>query len=84
VRELVSQAPKLLPINGHRYLLVDPCRAGNPVLSVYQSDIIVYGGDLRDYFFLEYGYYLSSDAESRLRAETTARPETIPFWGEFL
>ncbi|WP_025721637.1 hypothetical protein [Paenibacillus sp. 1-18] len=29
--------------------------AGNPVFSVYQTDIIVYGEGLQDYFKLEFG-----------------------------
>ena len=49
VRELVEAAPKLIPVISHRYLLAEPCAAGNPVLSVYQSDIIVYGEDLRGF-----------------------------------
>jgi hypothetical protein len=46
---LVDAAPQLIPVIGHRYLLAEPCAAGNPVLSVYQSDLVVYGEDLRDF-----------------------------------
>ena len=49
VHELVEAAPKVIPVIGHRYLLAEPCTAGNPVLSVYQSDIVIYGEDLRDF-----------------------------------
>ena len=55
VRNLVAAAPRLIPILGHRYLPAEPCEAGNPVLSVYQSDIISYGRDLEDYLAHEFG-----------------------------
>ncbi len=48
-RAVRRRAPKLIPIFGHRYLPATPCRAGNPVFSVYQSDIIHFGADLLDY-----------------------------------
>jgi hypothetical protein len=55
VRSLVAAAPPLIPILGHRYLPAEPLEPGNPVLSVYQSDIIHYGRDLEDYFAHEFG-----------------------------
>lgn len=55
VAALVARAPPLIPILGHRYLPAEPSEPGNPVLSVYQSDIIYYGRDLEDYFFHEFG-----------------------------
>jgi hypothetical protein len=55
VGALVASAPALIPILGHRYLPAEPTEAGNPVLSVYQSDIIYYGRDLGDYFSREFG-----------------------------
>ncbi|MFM9861857.1 hypothetical protein RUR49_25640 [Pseudoxanthobacter sp. M-2] len=55
VAALVAAAPPLIPILGHRYLPAEPFEAGNPVLSVYQSDIIYYGRDLEDYFVQEFG-----------------------------
>jgi hypothetical protein len=41
-----AAAPKLIPLYSHRYLPAEPVSAGNPVLSVYQADIIYYGRDL--------------------------------------
>lgn len=49
------RVPKLIPIYGHRYIPEQPCEAGNPVFSVYQTDIIVYGECLQEYFKLEFG-----------------------------
>lgn len=51
--EAVRAAPRLIPVYGHRYLPQEPCIAGNPVFSVYQMDIIVYGSDLYYYFLAE-------------------------------
>ena len=50
LRAVVERAPKLIPIYSHRYIPEEPQESGNPVFSVYQSDIIYYGRDLADYF----------------------------------
>ncbi len=86
VRELVNAAPKLIPVFGHRYLLAEPCEAGNPVLSIYQSDMIIYGVDLHDYFLADFGKLTGggSPRSSRLTQVKLERYQTIPFWGEFL
>jgi hypothetical protein len=49
LRTVVGKAPRLIPIFSHRYLPATPDLAGNPVFSVYQSDVIHYGTDLHDY-----------------------------------
>ena len=72
VAELVASAPRLFPICGHRFVV-----AGTPglVLSIVQSDIIVYGNDLREYLMNELlrPYQLDrSDARA------------IRFWGELI
>lgn len=54
-RDQVLGAPLLIPIYGHRYLPADPCTAGNPIFSVYQTDIIYYGNDLPAYLQAEFG-----------------------------
>jgi hypothetical protein len=56
-RAAFSSAPRLIPIRGHRFLPSQPCEAGNPVFSVYQTDIIYYGRDLFDYLCNEFSYY---------------------------
>lgn len=48
-REVVAAAPPLVPIYGHRYIPGRPHAPGNPVFSVWQTDIIHYGRDLLDY-----------------------------------
>ena len=45
-----AQAPRLIPLISHRYLPETANETGNPVFSVYQSDVIHYGTDVADYF----------------------------------
>lgn len=75
-RREVNSAPTLIPIFSHRYLPSEPPQAGNPVLSVYQTDIIYYGYDLAGYFAAEFG------CPSPAWASET--PRGIGFWDELL
>jgi hypothetical protein len=54
-RQHFQDKPKLIPVYVHRYLPQEPCTAGNPVFSVYQTDIIYYGENLWNYFEHEFG-----------------------------
>lgn len=71
-RREVARAPVLTPVYSHRYLPCKPEQAGNPVLSVVQTDIIYYGNDLASYFNNEFR------AELPTWAATSPRP--IRFW----
>ncbi len=73
-REAVRAAPMLIPIFGHRYLPASPSRAGNPVFSVYQTDIIYYAFDLPSYLFAEFGVPNPFSAPDS--------PREIDFWSE--
>jgi hypothetical protein len=77
--ELVQAAPKLIPIQGHRYLPSRPCEAGHPVLSVYQSDIICYGVNLENYFHNEYSFHFG-----RSGYQLSGEPKSIEFWSSFI
>lgn len=79
IRQLVRSAPKLIPIQGHRYMPSLPAEADNPVLSIHQSDIICYGLNLEDYFKNEYSYYFG-----RKGYELSGDPKPIDFWSLFL
>ncbi len=79
VKRAVERAPKLIPICGHRYLPDRPRDAGNPVFSVYQTDIIHYGADLEDYLENEFKYYFGR-GDYRIR-EPVRR---IEFWSELV
>lgn len=54
VRKDFATWPKLLPVFGHRFLPADPCSAGNPIFSIWQTDIVYYGADLADYLTNEF------------------------------
>lgn len=73
-RRAVSEAPSLIPVYCHRYLPAEPGLAGNPVFSVYQTDIIRYGNDLASFFLAEFG---APDPPWTARS-----PRQIRFWGE--
>lgn len=56
VNRLIDQAPRLIPIYMHRMMPSEPSHAGNPVFSVHQTDIIVYGRNLADYLLHEFTF----------------------------
>lgn len=51
---VIAAAPKLIPLHAHRFIPEEPHDRGNPVFSVYQSDIIYYGSNLPDYLVREF------------------------------
>jgi len=53
-RSHYDEAPKLIPIYGHRFIPSEPLVPCNPVFSVYQMDIIYYGSNLQEYFEIEF------------------------------
>ncbi|MDI9339554.1 MAG: SMI1/KNR4 family protein [Sediminibacterium sp.] len=57
-RDWYNRAPKLLPITAHRFLVSDISLADRPVLSVWGSDIIVYGWSLKSFLLMEFKWAL--------------------------
>jgi len=53
-----QQAPPLIPLTSHRFMVSEPLQAGNPVLSVWGADTVIYGWDLKHYLLNEIGHYL--------------------------
>lgn len=76
VAEVVAKAPRLIPLFGHRFIPETPNESGNPVFSVYQSDVVVYGRDLEDYVRNEF-----ISGPGRMSAGPV---KTIPFWSEMV
>jgi hypothetical protein len=72
--EGIKAAPRLIPVFAHRMMAAEPHRAGNPVFSVHQTDIICYGFDLADYLRHEF------NLPGRAARPGTVRP--IRFWSE--
>jgi hypothetical protein len=73
-RREIEKAPALIPVYSHRYIPDDPNLAGNPVFSVYQTDINYYGVDLASYFTAEFRMPRPSWAANEERY--------IRFWGD--
>jgi hypothetical protein len=86
--QLVADAPPLIPIFGHRYLLDYPNNGRNPVLSVYQSDIIVYGTNLQSYLLREMASLLNLPMEKdnleMVEIYYAKNVAAIPFWGDIV
>jgi hypothetical protein len=74
-RQRVAAAPRLIPVYSHRYMPAVPLAAGNPVFSVYQTDVIYYGSDLSDYIAAEFG-------RQRHGRGGTDKRRSIPFWSD--
>lgn len=74
----VALAPKLVPLWGTRYLPADPHEAGNPILSVVQTDIIYYGVDLSAYFVREFGLATANQQDAAVT------PRRIRFWSDII
>lgn len=78
-KSFYDQYPKLIPIYSHRYMPATPVEAGNPVFSVYQTDIIYYGYDLASYLEVEFGF---RKYDSLFSAEHTFK--YIDFWSDMV
>ncbi|GHE43524.1 hypothetical protein GCM10018785_11340 [Streptomyces longispororuber] len=73
-RSRLATAPKLVPVYSHRYLPGTAGESGHPVLSVHQTDIIIYGNHLADYLRHEF-----TGRASRLTARAS-----VGFWSYFV
>ncbi len=72
----MKEAPRLIPIYGHRYIPELPTAEGNPIFSVVQTDVIHYGVSLLDYLESEF-----LNPHRVTRAEHCSR---IDFWSELV
>jgi hypothetical protein len=72
----VYNGPELIPIYKHRYIPSEPLNEGNPVLSVWQTDIFYYGYDLIDYFINEFNLQIDIKKKNK--------PRKVRFWDQFL
>lgn len=73
-RSELAAAPQLVPVYSHRYLPGTAGECGHPVLSVHQTDIIIYGNDLADYIRHEFTG----------RASSLPAHATVDFWSYFV
>lgn len=70
VRSKFPSYPTLVPVYGHRYIPTIPMSEGNPIFSVWQTDIIYYGVDLH--------HYLKNEFE--IITTPIQEPKKIDFW----
>ena len=75
-RRALAEVPRMIPVYAHRFLPAEPLEAGNPVFSIYQSDIIIYGADL--------AAYLSAEFSIPNPTASPQRPREIRFWSEWV
>src|SRR4029450_5611982 len=76
-RAAINAAPRLIPVYSHRYMPDRPSSSGNPVFSVYQTDIIYYGADLFDYLCNEF-----CDQFGRAEHKIGSNIRDIEFWSQ--
>ena len=77
-RQHLTWAPTMIPVYAHRYLPAGRGTYGHPVLSIYQTDIIVYGTDLADYIHSEFS------GSGRSSSAGWIPPPMVSFWSDFL
>lgn len=76
-RAHLAHVPQLVPVCGHRYLPGIAGSSGYPVLSVYQTDVVYYGYDLR-------GYLQHDFCDQPLGPPPPDGPRQIEFWSRFV
>ncbi|EMN46219.1 hypothetical protein [Leptospira weilii] len=74
-------APKMIPICSHRYIPDQPNETGNPIFSIYQTDIIYYGNTLLNYLMNEFEYYFGQ-YHSEMKYDTPIKE--IKFWSKLV
>jgi hypothetical protein len=84
VVDAIAAAPRLIPIGEHTCLVAEPCRAGNPVLSIIQSDIVAYGADLRRALIMLFGGSVGRDFLRSPIERGVDAARAVPFWGKFV
>lgn len=79
-RRLLRNAPRMIPVCGHRHLPSGRGTCGHPVLSMHGNDIIIYGSDLLDYIQHEF-----SDVPREPRSDPHWRDRlTFPVWNRLV
>lgn len=77
-RGRLADAPRMVPLYGHRCLPAGRGTFGHPVLSMWGTDIVYYGIDLYDYIHQEFD-------EARGEVDEAWQPRaTVPFWRDLV
>ena len=81
-RRHLARAPKMIPVWGHRYLPAGRGTYGHPVLSISQTDILMFGTDLAEYIAIE--FLRRSMIPDLTPPPDWTPPPMVPFWSDFL
>ena len=81
-RRHLARAPKMIPVWGHRYLPAGRGTYGHPVLSIHQTDILMFGTDLAEYIAIE--FLRRSMIPDLTTPPDWTPPPMVPFWSDFL
>jgi hypothetical protein len=73
LKEVFRDVPRLIPIYGRRFIPAMPAERGNPVFSVYQTDVFCLGLDLE--------HWLEVEFEGAAPPPRGSEKE-IPFWSQ--
>ncbi|WP_459195696.1 hypothetical protein [Wukongibacter baidiensis] len=74
-KDKFEKVPRLIPICSHRYIPSEPHEEGNPIFSIYQTDIVYYGEDLISYLKVEFRL-------KKYEAIKLEKIKYIDFWSE--
>lgn len=78
--EFIDTVPKMIPLHSHRYIPAEPNEDGNPVFSIYQTDIIYYGVNLAEYFDVEFAL----NEGTTIYTGPHEKPKQIRFWSDMV
>jgi hypothetical protein len=81
-RRYLARAPKMIPVWGHRYLPAGRSTYRHPVLSIWQTDIIMLGTDLAEYITIE--PFGRAVIPLLTPPPGWTPPPMVPFWSDFL
>ena len=76
IKSKLKVANLLIPIFGHRYM-ASQYTEGNPVFSIHGADVICYGGNLTQYFMIEFKYEKHSEINYQ-------HLKKVDFWSDLL
>jgi hypothetical protein len=83
ITRLSTEGAPLIPLMGHRYLVGSPLASGNPVLSIYGSDVIVYSPTFGDWLVEELASMIHP-ALKVLAPDARASHFAVPFWQDVI
>ena len=80
-RRLLAWVPKMIPVYGHHYLPAGRGTYGHPVLSIWQTDILMFGTDLAEYIAIE--FLRRSMIPDLTPPPGWTPPPMVLFWSDF-